>query len=267
MSKTRSFKAGEQVTLAVVRLLSRAAVWGQTALPVAASIVFSLLAFSLFADVTYYVSPSGDGSAPTSGDYTKAYSHPQLAVDAADGTTPTTIIIDDGTYQLPSTTVATSVVTIVKSNLELKARNPRMAVFDGQTARYGIDRNKAAEWYDGYNVDGIHIYNPNSIVEVCQRKFFDTYWNSTETFEALRKYIILDMDGLREKVERLVSGERVKVNTGKFKNDMVNLGSADDVLALLIHLGYLTYDKVTQQCWIPNNEVAKEFINSIEDDK
>ena len=129
--------------------------------------------------------------------------------------------------------------------------------------RFGIDRDKAAEWYDGYNVDGIHIYSPKSMVVVCQRKFFDTYWNSTETFEALRKYIILDMDGLREKVERLVSGERVEFSMKTYQNDMVRFSCADDVLALLVHLGYLTYQKETQLGWIPNNEVAIEFVNSI----
>ena len=134
---------------------------------------------------------------------------------------------------------------------------------DGLCLRYGIDRDKASEWYDGYNVDGFHIYNPKSMVEVCQRKFFDTYWNGTETYEALRKYIILDMDGLREKVERLISGERVEFSMKTYQNDMMRFSCADDVLALLVHLGYLTYQKETQLGWIPNNEVAIEFVNSI----
>ena len=132
--------------------------------------------------------------------------------------------------------------------------------------RYGIDRNKAAEWYDGYNVDGIHIYNPNSMVEVCQRKSFYNYWNRTETFEALRKYIILDMEGLRDKVERLIAGERIVFSMEAYQNDMVRFNSADDVLALLVHLGYLTYDKSIETGWIPNNEVANEFYISIAHD-
>ena len=41
--------------------------------------------------------------------------------------------------------------------------------------------------------------------------------------------------------------------------------SADDVLTLLVHLGYLTYDEQNRVIWIPNGEVRQEFINSIED--
>ena len=134
-------------------------------------------------------------------------------------------------------------------------------------AKYGVDRERASEWYDGYYIDGVHIYNPCSIVECCQRKDFFNYWNRTETYEALRKYIILDMDGLRTKVERLIAGERVSFSTDTYQNDMVRFSSADDVLALLVHLGYLTYDKHRELGWIPNNEVADEFYSSIKNDR
>ncbi|MBR2086935.1 MAG: PD-(D/E)XK nuclease domain-containing protein [Oscillospiraceae bacterium] len=46
---------------------------------------------------------------------------------------------------------------------------------------------------------------------------------------------------------------------------MCTFESADDVLTLLIHLGYLTYDFDTKTAWIPNAEVQQEFINSIQD--
>ena len=73
------------------------------------------------------------------------------------------------------------------------------------------------------------------------------------------------MDGLRQSVIRMIAGEHIFVNTGKFQNDMVSLNSADDVLTLLIHLGYLTYDFDTKTAWIPNKKVRQEFINCIED--
>jgi ribosomal protein S8 len=46
---------------------------------------------------------------------------------------------------------------------------------------------------------------------------------------------------------------------------MTTFQSADDVLTLLVHLGYLTFDFTTKEVWIPNSEVQQEFINSIED--
>ena len=82
---------------------------------------------------------------------------------------------------------------------------------------------------------------------------------------ALKKYIQLDMYNLKALVTRLIVGESVSVNPDKFQNDMTTLQSADDVLTLLVHLGYLTYDFYNQKVKIPNQEVQKEFINCIED--
>ena len=40
----------------------------------------------------------------------------------------------------------------------------------------------------------------------------------------------------------MMSGERVKVKTKSYQNDMVTFKNKDDVLTALIHLGYLAYD-------------------------
>jgi len=121
------------------------------------------------------------------------------------------------------------------------------------------------KWYDGYKVDNYEIFNPCSVVQAINENTFDNYWTKTETFEALKVFIQLDMNGLRQSVIKMISGERVKVNTETFQNDMTTFKSADDVITLLIHLGYLTYDKTTGEAWIPNKEVAQEFINCIKD--
>lgn len=132
-------------------------------------------------------------------------------------------------------------------------------------SKFDMPIDEMALWYDGYKVGGYDIYNPQSVVRAVSTRIFDNYWTKTETFEALKLYIRLDMDGLRQSVIRMIAGEHIKVNTGKFQNDMVTLNSADDVLTLLIHLGYLTYDFDTKTAWIPNKEVQQEFINCIED--
>ena len=94
---------------------------------------------------------------------------------------------------------------------------------------------------------------------------FDNYWTSTETYEALKVYIQMNFDGLNHMITRLIAGEKIEINSAKFQNDMTTFNSADDILTLLVHLGYLTFDFYTKQVWIPNSEVAQEFINSIED--
>ena len=131
--------------------------------------------------------------------------------------------------------------------------------------QYDIDINETKKWYNGYNVDGIAIYNPRSVVEVCRRRRFTNYWSKTETYNALKIPINLNFDGLKEKIEKMIAGDKVNVNTSKFQNDMTSMKSADDILTLLIHLGYLTYDFDTKSCHIPNMEVQQEFINCIED--
>ena len=84
------------------------------------------------------------------------------------------------------------------------------------------------------------IYNPKSVVEAMMRHKFGTYWNQTETYEALKIYIQMDMDGLKDSVIRMLAGEEVPVNVGTFSNDMTTFATKDDVLTLLGHLGYLT---------------------------
>ncbi len=41
--------------------------------------------------------------------------------------------------------------------------------------------------------------------------------------------------------------------------------SRDDVLTVLIHLGYLSFDWDEEKCYIPNYEVAGEMRNAVEE--
>ncbi len=62
---------------------------------------------------------------------------------------------------------------------------------------------------------------------------------------------------------RVLAGGSVEINTGTFTNDMTTFACKDDVLTLLIHLGYLTYHRANKSVSIPNREVAQEYINAI----
>lgn len=130
---------------------------------------------------------------------------------------------------------------------------------------YDMPYEKMKQWYDGYDLKGIQIYNPRSVVMSLLGHDFDSYWTKTETYEALKKYIQMDMYNLKELVTKLIAGSSVAINPDKFQNDMTTFASADDVLTLLVHLGYLTYDFDSHTVHIPNQEVQKEFINCIED--
>lgn len=137
--------------------------------------------------------------------------------------------------------------------------------------KYKMNFDEAKEWYDGYRLltktrnrrEIFAMYSPKSVVEAMLRHKFGTYWNQTETYEALKKYIQMDMDGLKNAVVRMLAGERIRINIGTFSNDMTTFATKDDILTLLVHLGYLTYDSEQETVSIPNKEVSQEYLNAI----
>ena len=73
----------------------------------------------------------------------------------------------------------------------------------------------------------------------------------------------MDMDGLKASVIRMLAGDSIPINIGTFSNDMTTFTSKDDILTLLVHLGYLTYNSINGTVSIPNKEVSQEYINAI----
>ena len=130
---------------------------------------------------------------------------------------------------------------------------------------------EAKAWYDGYGLVThtergsicYSMYSPKSVVEAMLRHKFGTYWNQTETYEALKAYIQMDMDGLKDAVIQMLAGGEICIQTGTFGNDMTTFSTRDDVLTLLVHLGYLTYNSVTGTVAVPNKEVSQEYVNAI----
>lgn len=123
-----------------------------------------------------------------------------------------------------------------------------------------MDFEEAKRWYDGYTFGTYHsIYNPYSVMQAMKRKTFKSYWRKTSTAESLKTYVGMNMDKLQDKILRLIAGEPVEVYTDDFENDFETFNSSDDVLTLMIHLGYLVYDAETSQARIPNEELRIEF--------
>ncbi len=135
---------------------------------------------------------------------------------------------------------------------------------------WDCDFDECRAWYDGYRLEGTggaryEEYSPKSVVEAVTSGIFESYWTETETYEALKRYIDMDMDGLRSRVIELVGGAHVPIETRSYANDMTTFASADDVLTLLVHLGYLGYDARTGEAFVPNREVFGEFAVSTRD--
>lgn len=131
--------------------------------------------------------------------------------------------------------------------------------------KHKMDYNELAKWYDGYNIGNEpSMFNPSSVMRAIDFEECDNYWASTGAFDAVTRYIKLDYDGLKGDVVKMLAGEHCAVNVTGFKNDPNEIKTKDDALTILIHLGYLAYDKESRKCYVPNLEVAGELQNAIQ---
>ena len=132
--------------------------------------------------------------------------------------------------------------------------------------KHNMDLSEMERWYDGYRIGkASHIFNPYSVMRAINEEEYGSYWTTTGAYDSVITYIQMNYDGLKDDVIRMLSGEHVYVNTTKFQNDMRIVKNRNDVLTVLIHLGYLAYEGDTNECYIPNKEVADEFLNAVED--
>ena len=128
----------------------------------------------------------------------------------------------------------------------------------------GMSIDEMRHWYDGYKIQGTgHLFNSNSVMRAIDKQACMSYWSKTESFESLRKYINLNLNGLKDAVVELVSGKPVRLNSFEFAGDGENFSALNDCLVYLVHLGYLSYDYENQTVNIPNNEVLIQFKSAL----
>ena len=131
--------------------------------------------------------------------------------------------------------------------------------------KHDMDYGELEKWYDGYQIGSASsMFNPNSVMMALKEQFCQSFWSSTGAFMAVADYIKMNFKGLKDDVIDLLAGGRIKVDTIKFQNDMSVIGGRDDVLTVLIHLGYLTFDRTCNECYVPNYEVAGELRGAVE---
>ena len=135
----------------------------------------------------------------------------------------------------------------------------------GLCEQYGMDYEECKRWYDGYDLNGVHeIFSPKSVVSAMRKRSFGSYWTQTGSYEALKLYILMNFDGIKDDVVTMIGGGKVHVEVDSYLNTMTDFRGKDDVFTYLIHLGYLAYDKEMQLCYIPNEEIRKQWIISIQ---
>jgi len=131
--------------------------------------------------------------------------------------------------------------------------------------KYHADFEEMKYWYDGYSFENLSsVYSPNSVIQAITRGAVRNYWTLSETYESLKHYIGMDFKDLKKDIVRMLGGEAVRVKISTFQNDIISFKSKDDVLTLLIHLGYLSYNAKTKKVVIPNQEVADVFGDAVD---
>ena len=132
--------------------------------------------------------------------------------------------------------------------------------------KHDMDFDELVKWYDGYQIgDELSMFNPNSVMQALRSRRCRSFWASTGAYDAVVNYIQMNYEGLKDDIIQMLAGGRCKVNPTKFQNDMSVIRSKDDVLTVLIHLGYLSFSWQKSECYIPNKEVAGEMVNAVED--
>ncbi len=144
----------------------------------------------------------------------------------------------------------------------------------GLCEKYGMDYAECCRWYDGYSLKEVkEIFSPKSVVEAMLNQEFCSYWTQTGSFDALRLYILMNLNGIKDDVITMIGGGKVEVKTTKYLNTMTDFNSKDAVFTYLIHLGYLAYQapdyrtEVAGKCYIPNREIREQWIECLEDEE
>lgn len=133
--------------------------------------------------------------------------------------------------------------------------------------RYGVSVEEMKRWYDGYNLGGVEVYNPLSVVRAVESGKFRQYWTETGTYEDIRSLIEYDFDGLKEAVIQMLSGNRISVSVYGCRNDMYTFRGKDQIITTLIHLGYFAYDADTEEAYVPNKEIREIFYQYMENNQ
>ena len=174
----------------------------------------------------------------------------------------------------------TGILPVVRDKIQSKLNNFReytildameMSEFVGFTGeevetlcgQYDVDYEECRRWYDGYQMNGYEVYNPESVVMSMQRREFGSYWGKTSSYEVISDRIRQNFEGTKDAVIQMLAGESSDVNVTSYLNTMDSFTDRDDIFTYLIHIGYLAYDRKEKTCRIPNGEVRQEWINAL----
>ena len=129
-----------------------------------------------------------------------------------------------------------------------------------------VSHQDLKEWYEGYKIKGIDIYNPNSVCKAVSRNECISYWSGTSSNEEVVNLINMNFDGIKDNIIHLVEGSIIQFSCTTFQNDMVSIKTKDDIFSLLVCLGYLGCvddGGDYRLAYVPNKEIKQALMSII----
>jgi hypothetical protein len=97
--------------------------------------------------------------------------------------------------------------------------------------------------YDGYIIGNEKsMFNPNSVMLAVEMRNYNSHWSKSASYTTIEHYIEIDHDNVRDKIIRMLNGERVILDSIWFRCSLSEITNCDSVLAFLVTFGYLAYD-------------------------
>lgn len=122
--------------------------------------------------------------------------------------------------------------------------------------KHGMDFDELEKWYDGYQIgDQMSMFNPNSVMDAVYYGHCDNNWWGTSSIHAFDDCINKNFDGVLDELTKLFEGKSYKIYTNNLNHYVWGyITSKKDVFTALVHFGYLTYNKTSNECYVPNYE-------------
>jgi len=126
-----------------------------------------------------------------------------------------------------------------------------------------LSMDELREWYDGYKIQGIDLYNPRSVVYALRKGFCQSYWTSTGPMDEIMYFINNNVTDVKKDIISMISGEPVYIQLEGYGTENLSLETRDEILSAMSVYGLLSYHDETLE--IPNKELLLKFSRSLRD--
>ncbi|MBQ8708188.1 MAG: AAA family ATPase [Succinivibrionaceae bacterium] len=129
-----------------------------------------------------------------------------------------------------------------------------------------LTRENMKYWYEGYKLNGVDVYNPNSVASAVADGKCKCYWSGSSSNEEFVRLINLNFKGIKTDIIKLLNGMKLPFSSDKFKNDMTSISDKDDVFSLLVCLGYLgcaDLQNGKKIAYVPNHEIRQTLLSLV----